>query len=162
MKKSILLLITVSLFAHEEAELDLTPKKSFTYLNTGLGGPIPSVFLPDISWGWRKLHSHHVFDVNFGIVIAPLFYGQVSYLYYPTPSKGFYFGAGLAAGVFLVGGEALRSGPLIRMDLPFAFPYVNLPLTLGYQISKTNKRIQFIQFQATPLGTATVSYGFGF
>ena len=111
--------------------------------------------MPDLSFGARSLSTHHVFDRVIGLAVQAymqLYYLQGSYLYFPTPSKKFYVGAGLTCGVYHI----KRSFPL-----PSTFLYLNLPITLGYQIP-TDKSYQFFQLQATPFGTTTVSYGFGF
>jgi len=159
------------------------PRKSFTYLNPGVTTCVPMMFqtkvynkvpglpssgtrtvtakdrlsliLPDLSLGIRNLSTHHVFDRVIGIAVQSeiqLLYIQGSYLFFPTPSQKFYFGAGVTCGLYHLEDSYL---------LPPTFIYVNLPITVGYQFP-SKKSFQFIQIQATPFGTGTLSYGVGF
>lgn len=160
------------------------PNKSFIYINPGFTTIIPlmiesktttyygvpglpgkhsktqratakdklSLLFLDLSLGMRNLSSRHVFDRSIGIVAhseVQMLYVQGSYLFFPTRSRGLYFGAGITCGLF---------HETIFTDF---LPWLNLPLTLGYQFPlKTS--YHFIQLQVTPLKSGTVSYGFGF
>jgi len=156
----ILLLLTPALLFSLEPSIasEELPKKSFTYLNLGVTTTASdrfSLIMPDLSLGVRTLSSHHVFDRVVGVVAHPevqMLYVQGSYLFFPTPSEGFYFGAGITCGLY----HMKDSCPL-----PPTFIYANLPITLGYQFP-SKKSFQFIQIQVTPLGTGTISYGIGF
>lgn len=157
------------------------PKKSFTYLNPGITTSAVSMLqseynrthkgffsfrgknrLPlvvsDLSFGARTLSTKHVFDRVVGIVFHPswqLLYVQGSYLFFPTASEKFYFGAGATLGLYHT------KNLLVSLTMPPTFIYLNVPITLGYQFL-LNKRFQFIQIQCTLLRTGTISYGMGF
>lgn len=112
--------------------------------------------IPDVSFGTRSLFTHHVFDRSIGIAAQPavqVLYVQGSYLFFPTPSEKFYFGAGLTLGIYHISDRSFY--------IPSPFIYANLPITLGYQFP-SDKNFQFIQLQVTPFGTGTLSYGYGF
>src|SRR5580658_6057215 len=73
-------------------------KKFFNYFGIGgcgLGLPL----IPEATIGCRKLNAHHVWDVNGGGSPFGFLYGQVSYLYFPQPSSGLYFGVGITGGI---------------------------------------------------------------
>lgn len=134
------------------------PGRTISGERYGGGGSIPPHIItgPDLSWGKRGLSSHHVFDRSVGAagtLLVQLLYVQGSYLYFPTPSKGIYGGIGLTVGFFPV--------------LPA--PYVNIPITLGYQFPRKGgptdtgkERFGFIQLQVTPAFSGTISAGIGF
>jgi hypothetical protein len=114
-----------------------------------------SLLVPDVSIGKRSLATRHVFDRSIGMAAHPeiqSLYVQGSYLFFPTPSKYFYFGAGLTCGLYHVKDSGF---------FPSIAVYANVPLTVGYQFP-LDKKFQFAQLQVTPFGTATASYGFGF
>lgn len=154
---TLLTLYILSIYA-EEPETPLPP--DFCYLS--IGGTclyIAPAGGPDLFLGRRHFFKQKQ-AVDFGMGSAAiffgrydpprLFYGQVSYLYYPACAPGLYFGPGITFGVmrghFICGREGV-------------LPLANLPITLGYQFQQTK---HFLQLQATPLGTLTVSYGCGF
>jgi len=150
--------------------IEISEKRSFGYAGVGASGFILPL-MPDTYIGRRTLDSHHVWDLCAGLNSAPLpilAYGQTSYLYYLTPSKGPYIGVGLTVGVF--------NNRVFRNLIPIpdgsssnlfsggrVAPYINLPITVGYQFEKDRKgNHNFIQFQVTPLATTSVSYAWGF
>ncbi len=110
----------------------------------------------DISFGRRELGGHHIFDYNFGIGLQTYqyIYGQCSYLYYFKPPEGFYSGVGFTGGIIHLGVETA--------PLPRIFPIVNIPVTVGYQFSSKFDKQRFVQLQATPFLSFTLSYGFEF
>lgn len=115
----------------------ISEKEGYYTFNRGIG--------PDFFVGHRRFFAKkHTFDFGIGGGFVPEYeipfvYGQISYLHYPRGYDGFYLGSGLT---------------LIYGTIP------NIPLTIGYQFKK--EKPSFIQLQATPLGTATLHYGFGF
>lgn len=140
------------------SEPTLPPKESFTYASVGtvftpmyVGYRSNRLNLkkslgPDLFVGHRRfLAEKHGFDFGIGgglvpqYEMTPFLYGQISYLHYPRGYDGLYLGLGLT---------------LIYATIP------NIPFTLGYQFKK--EKPSFIQLQITPLGTATLHWGFGF
>jgi hypothetical protein len=175
----IILLLAASLLAAETIELPIEqPPESiekplplpepktldFTYLSIGAAAVVTadprSIYTatPDLFFGTRHfIRPRHAIDYGIGADIhlfLQLAYVQASYLYYLTPSRHPYIGIGLTLGAFHI--------PAAGWLLPSFGPWANIPLTLGYQFSTSNNHHRFIQFQVTPLRTATISYGFGF
>jgi hypothetical protein len=172
MKKPIFFLLLSALLHAEQAEepmieapslppqpewhMEEKPKTHFSYFSVGTCGPLIP-YLPEVSIGWRKLDSRHVWDVQGGgsLLLGSYAWGQASYLYYFLPNTGTYStpycGLGLTVGYSRSGGVDFRKHPY----------YGNIPFTMGCQWGKEGKN-QFFQVQFTPLFITTLSYGVGY
>lgn len=112
--------------------------------------------------GKRKFSRSHAIDYIVGGVFyelstpVPIPYLQCSYLHFPSPPSGIYFGIGLTGTVNPLVLMVSPNLPLWAYMLPF-----NVPLTLGYQ-RKDSK--QFTQLQVGPFMTynVSISHGIGF
>ena len=135
---------------------ELLTDKNFRFNYLSFGGTVTSSPFPggskqlfpqaDLFFGHRRCFaSGHAFDGGAGVAMLayPIPYGQFSYLFYPKPAEGLYFGVGVT--INWLPGTAIFAP--------------NIPVTIGYQFPKTK---QFIQVQATPYPSATLHYGFGF
>ena len=153
MKTFIFSLLASSLCAQEisvcpqREEFDVkTSQETWRYRGIGLSGPVLPV-LPEITFGSR--HSSYDFNLTSSL-LGRYLVAQGSYLHRPDRAKEFYLGLGLTIGVVLF--------PDI---LPLSsngkcLPYINIPLTLGWQ-----KETRFTQIQITPIGRSIYPFSGG-
>jgi hypothetical protein len=133
--------------------LQTAPKSYFTYLTLGVatevggnGNKMLKQALPDISYGWRKLNQEAAWDFRLGARYRPNFemmYGQYSWFYVPTVTKGAYVGAGIQLGA------AHSSNGFVNWKWNYSLT-LDLPVTLGYLFSG-KERHNFLQVQLSPL-----------
>ncbi len=144
-----------------EEALEVPAQKSFRYFSMGLVA-VPNVLelsAADVAFGLRALDRHIALDGCIGSAIQAhyqMLYGQASLLYFPTKSWGPYFGAGVTGAMLHFDGSIYPWGSSGLIQ-----PWINVPITLGYQFNSGNG-LQFFQIQATPLLSLTGSFGISF
>ena len=152
--KRLILFTAISLSALEPID--------YNYGMVGLNTVLLSTSSADLGVGHRKIGLHLAWDTVIGCDLnkhSQLIYFQNSCLYYPNRTSGIYSGLGLTLGVSNFNYPLFSTGRSRKSERS---PYLNIPVTIGYQYEAKSAKNRFVQLQVTPLYTATLSYGFEF
>ncbi len=149
---------TVLPVIEETTPLEKIEKPLFGYFALGGCGFVLPIMSPEVAVGLRKLTAKHAWDIQAGASLQGMYvWGQVSYLHFflPTNQSSYsspYLGIGLSGGY---------ANKIEYFENNKSAPYLNLPITVGFQWGE-NQRNQFFQIQFSPLLITTASLGIGF